>query len=140
MKFKKKNKGLAVIRVLLIFVFFQQQTSYAQEQKVADSLVKIYKKNTLTKTDKMELLRNLAFNETNNLELSLRYAEELITERRQCQCGDQRGGDQSVSHVCGLLQRWILTDEMQITTIGGPRHDEKQRERPGARGTPHTRR
>ena len=26
----------------------------------------------------MELLRNLSFNESNNLELSLKYAEELI--------------------------------------------------------------
>ena len=58
--------------------FFQQFYVFAQDQKVADSLVNIYKKNELTKVDKMELLRNLAFNETNNIELSLQYAEELI--------------------------------------------------------------
>jgi adenylate cyclase len=65
-------------RVVFVLFFFQQFYVFAQDQKVADSLVEIYKKNTLSKVDKMELLRNLAFNETNNLELSLQYAEELI--------------------------------------------------------------
>lgn len=65
-------------RVVFVLLFFQQFYVFAQDQKVADSLVEIYKKNTLSKVDKMELLRNLAFNETNNLELSLQYAEELI--------------------------------------------------------------
>jgi len=78
MESKKVFNGYVIIKILLIMLFFQQQTTYAQDQKVADSLVKIYKKNTLTKVDRMELLRNLAFNETNNLQLSLQYAEELI--------------------------------------------------------------
>ena len=65
-------------RVVFVLLFFQQFYVFAQDQKVADSLVNIYKKNELTKVDKMELLRNLAFNETNNIELSLQYAEELI--------------------------------------------------------------
>lgn len=77
MKLNEIFNGLVIIRILWILLFFQQ-TSYAQEQKVADSLVKIYEKNKLSKLDKMELLRNLAFNETNNLALSLRYADELI--------------------------------------------------------------
>ncbi|WP_242008664.1 tetratricopeptide repeat protein [Flavobacterium glaciei] len=50
----------------------------AQEQKVADSLVKIYQKGNISNAEKLELLRNLSFNEVNNLRLSLRYAEELI--------------------------------------------------------------
>ena len=50
----------------------------AQEQKVADSLVKIYQKGNIENTEKLELLRNLSFNEVNNLKLSLQYAEELI--------------------------------------------------------------
>ncbi|WP_281323930.1 adenylate/guanylate cyclase domain-containing protein [Flavobacterium sp. IMCC34518] len=65
-------------RVVFVLFFFQQFYVFAQDQKVADSLAEIYKKNTLSKLDKMELLRNLAFNETNNLQLSLQYAEELI--------------------------------------------------------------
>ena len=65
-------------RVVFVLLFFQQFYVFAQDQKVADSLVNIYKKNDLTKVGKMELLRNLAFNETNNIELSLQYAEELI--------------------------------------------------------------
>ncbi|WP_244200123.1 adenylate/guanylate cyclase domain-containing protein [Flavobacterium limicola] len=45
---------------------------------MADSLVKIYHKNSLVNSEKLELLRNLSFNEVNNLELSLKYADELI--------------------------------------------------------------
>jgi class 3 adenylate cyclase/tetratricopeptide (TPR) repeat protein len=79
MESKNAFNGFLIVKVLLTLLFFQQFRSYAQDQKVADSLVKIYKSNSLNKLDKMKLLRNLAFNETNNLELSLRYAEELIT-------------------------------------------------------------
>lgn len=66
------------IRVSL-FVFFLHVSILAQEQKVADSLVKIYLKGKLSNNKKLELLRNLSFNEVNNLKLSLKYAEELIT-------------------------------------------------------------
>jgi class 3 adenylate cyclase/tetratricopeptide (TPR) repeat protein len=50
----------------------------AQNQKVADSLAQIYRQGVLEDTAQMELLRNLAFNEVNDLNLALRYAEELI--------------------------------------------------------------
>lgn len=69
--FKKKS-------ILLGILFFQQFTLYAQNQKIADSLAVIYKEKKLNSLDKMELLRNLAFYETNNMGLSLQYAEELI--------------------------------------------------------------
>ena len=59
-------------------LFFQRASIFAQNQKVADSLVKIYQKNKLENSEKLELLRNLSFNEVNNLELSLKYADELI--------------------------------------------------------------
>ena len=62
-----------------LFVFFLHVSIVAQEQKVADSLVKIYQKGNLSNYEKLELLRNLSFNEVNNLKLSLKYAEELIT-------------------------------------------------------------
>ena len=51
----------------------------AQDQKLADSLTLIYKANKLPDTAKLELLRNLAYNEGRDLDLGLRYAEELIT-------------------------------------------------------------
>lgn len=66
------------ITIYLVLLFFLQIVVFAQDQKVADSLVKIYKTKKLNNSEKMELLRNLSFNESNNLELSLKYAEELI--------------------------------------------------------------
>jgi len=48
-----------------------------QDQRIADSLTLIYRKNELTGTKKLELLRNLTFNEQ-NAKLALDYAEELI--------------------------------------------------------------
>ncbi|WP_240473030.1 adenylate/guanylate cyclase domain-containing protein [Eudoraea adriatica] len=50
----------------------------AQDQSVADSLKKIYHEGKLKGEAKLELLRNLSFNEVNDLELSLKYATELI--------------------------------------------------------------
>lgn len=50
----------------------------AQEQSVADSLKTIYNKTDAADTTRLELLRNLAFNEVRNLQLALQYAEELI--------------------------------------------------------------
>ncbi len=51
----------------------------AQDQKVADSLSRIYPGDKLPDTTRLELLRNLAFNEMRDMDLGLRYAEELIT-------------------------------------------------------------
>jgi class 3 adenylate cyclase len=50
----------------------------AQDQRVADSLGIIYREERRTGNEKLELLRNLSFNELNDPALSLRYAEELI--------------------------------------------------------------
>jgi serine phosphatase RsbU (regulator of sigma subunit) len=49
-----------------------------QDQRVADSLALIYQEDKLEGEDKMQLLKELAFNEMNDRELSLKYAEELI--------------------------------------------------------------
>ena len=49
-----------------------------QDQRVADSLAIIYQEDMLVGTEKMELLKDLSFNELNDGELSLKYAEELI--------------------------------------------------------------
>ncbi len=62
----------------LCFFYFQYESINAQDQRIADSLVKIYQQDTLKNSLKFELLRNLAFNEVNDLPLSLKYAEELI--------------------------------------------------------------
>lgn len=61
----------------LFFLSFHL-SMFAQEQKVADSLVEIYSQGNLGNIERLELLRNLSFNEVNDLNLSLRYAEELI--------------------------------------------------------------
>jgi len=66
------------ISLLYSFVLLLSTIIMAQEQKIADSLTVIYKKGNLNKIDKFELLRNLSFNEINDLDLSLRYADELI--------------------------------------------------------------
>ncbi len=51
----------------------------AQDQRIADSLVIIYKADSLRDQDKLELLRNLSFNENRDINLALKYAEELIS-------------------------------------------------------------
>ncbi|MEO7988120.1 MAG: tetratricopeptide repeat-containing sensor histidine kinase [Chryseolinea sp.] len=56
---------------------------FGQDQKVADSLAAIYKKDILKDTAKLELLLNLSFNEVNDLKLALHYAEELISLSEQ---------------------------------------------------------
>ncbi|PZR20005.1 MAG: hypothetical protein DI539_12235 [Flavobacterium psychrophilum] len=50
-----------------------------QDQKVADSLARIYKNNALEDTARLGLLLNLSFNEAHDLDLALQYAEELIS-------------------------------------------------------------
>ncbi|HEY5686751.1 MAG TPA: adenylate/guanylate cyclase domain-containing protein [Yeosuana sp.] len=50
-----------------------------QNQKVADSLAQIYLENNLEGEAKMVLLKDLSFNQINDYQLSLKYAEELIS-------------------------------------------------------------
>lgn len=69
----KANYWLSVFFVLL----FPGGVA-AQNQKIADSLALIYAREELKDTAQLELLRHLAFNESKNIELGLRYAEELI--------------------------------------------------------------
>jgi two-component system NtrC family sensor kinase len=79
-------------------------TGYGQDQKVADSLVKIYQNDTLRDTAKLKLLADLSFNEVSNLGLSLHYAEELISLSRAagnneylCQGYFQKGNKKRLS-------------------------------------------
>jgi adenylate cyclase len=64
---------------LIGFFYLFVQCVSAQDQRIIDSLVKIYKADTLKGEAKLELLRNLSFNELKDLKLSLKYAEELIS-------------------------------------------------------------
>ena len=64
--------------LLISFFCFYACHLFGQNQGLADSLGLIYQENRLEDQDKLELLRNLSFNEVNNLNLSLEYAEELI--------------------------------------------------------------
>ena len=62
---------------LLIFWHFTN-LAYAQDQKIADSLSKIYRQGMLPETDRLDLLENLSFNEMKDLQQAVKYAEELI--------------------------------------------------------------
>ncbi len=65
--------------LLIGFFCFISHYVSGQDQKLADSLSNIYKENKLEDTAKLELLKNLAFNEGKDIKLALQYAEELIT-------------------------------------------------------------
>ena len=63
---------------LIGFLFIGTLLNFGQDQKLADSLLKIYLEDNLEGLSKLELLRNLSFNEVNDLELSIQFADELI--------------------------------------------------------------
>ena len=64
--------------VLLPCLLFCLQFTFSQDRKVADSLKVIYDESNIEGLDKLELLRNLSFNSANDIEESLKYANELI--------------------------------------------------------------
>ena len=74
MFFKRKAYYL-----LIGFLFFIIHPVAGQDQKLADSLAKIYQEEKLEDTSRLRLLNNLSFNEVNDLKLALQYAEELIS-------------------------------------------------------------
>ncbi|MDP2887388.1 MAG: ATP-binding protein [Bacteroidota bacterium] len=73
MLFKVKDYFLLISFLCLIL-----PAVYSQDQRVADSLKIIYNEGTLNDADRLELLKQLSFNEVMDLNLSLKYAEELI--------------------------------------------------------------
>ncbi|MFT5251996.1 MAG: adenylate cyclase [Flavobacteriales bacterium] len=75
-KFKQHLKLCKYFFVLLLCLPFYK--AKAQNQKVADSLKLIYKQNNKSGVEKLELLRNLSFNEIHDIKLSVLYANELI--------------------------------------------------------------
>tara|TARA_R100000306_G_scaffold742_1_gene1930 strand:- start:32281 stop:34134 length:1854 start_codon:yes stop_codon:yes gene_type:complete len=72
------NRITIAYYVLIGFFFLLTNSTYAQDQQIADSLVKIYMANTLTGEARLELLTELSFNEVKDNQKSLQYAEELI--------------------------------------------------------------
>lgn len=53
---------------------------HAQDQRVADSLIPIYEADTLRGLEKLELLREISFNQVSDPDLKLKFASELIRE------------------------------------------------------------
>lgn len=69
---------------LLIGCFFSFVFSViSQDQRIADSLANIYKADTSQGVERLELLRNLSFNEINDKQKALQFADELINQSRQ---------------------------------------------------------
>jgi serine phosphatase RsbU (regulator of sigma subunit) len=64
--------------LIMCFFFLGVRPASGQDQRVADSLARIYQEGMLEGTEKLELLKDISFNELNDRELSLKYAEELI--------------------------------------------------------------
>ncbi|MEN8798803.1 MAG: adenylate/guanylate cyclase domain-containing protein [Flavobacteriaceae bacterium] len=69
--------------LLIGFYFFVDHSINAQDLRVADSLRSIYQADTLQGKARLDLLKNLSFNEVNDYNLSLKYADELIDLARQ---------------------------------------------------------
>ncbi len=65
--------------LLIGFFYILTLSATAQDQRIADSLLLIYKSDKLKGTEKLELLSDLSFNEVKDYKLGLAYAEELIT-------------------------------------------------------------
>ncbi|MEO6348869.1 MAG: adenylate/guanylate cyclase domain-containing protein [Aquaticitalea sp.] len=64
---------------LLIGFFYLFSISFqAQDQKIADSLVQTYLADQVKGEAKLELLKELSFNEANDYQQRLKYVEELI--------------------------------------------------------------
>ncbi|MGJ8592930.1 MAG: adenylate/guanylate cyclase domain-containing protein [Aquaticitalea sp.] len=70
-----------LIGFFLLFTFRAE----GQDQNVADRLVMVYQADTLEGPAQLELLRELSFNEVNDYQLGLQYAEELIDLAEEAQ-------------------------------------------------------
>ncbi|OZV68478.1 adenylate/guanylate cyclase domain-containing protein [Winogradskyella aurantia] len=78
-------KKLAYKYILGFFYVFIIQTCPAQDQREADRLATIYEADTLSGQDKLELLKNLAFNEISDFDKKQAYAQELINLAERAQ-------------------------------------------------------
>ena len=109
---------LSFLIVFLLLCFF----SYAQDQRVADSLKIIYKEGKLQGTEKLELLKDLSFNELTDNKLRMVYAKELIALATEANdqfylyCGYLQKGNnhKSVGDYEMALESFYLTAEIAI--------------------------
>ncbi|WP_231955399.1 adenylate/guanylate cyclase domain-containing protein [Aquiflexum balticum] len=69
--------------LFLAFFWLSIDLAFSQDQKVADSLAKIYQQGLLTDSEKLGLLEDLSFNEMKDLQQAIKYAEELISLSKQ---------------------------------------------------------
>jgi adenylate cyclase len=74
MKFMKRKACYYIMG----FFYIGLNQAFAQSQRIADSLFKIYKLDTLKGVAKLQLLSDLSFNEVKDYKQGLIYAEELI--------------------------------------------------------------
>ncbi len=69
--------------ILIGFLYFFTIAVIAQDQRIADSLAIIYKADTVQGLAKLDLLDALAFNEIDDFNMAVQYAEELISISQQ---------------------------------------------------------
>ena len=74
------RKAYCLFPSCFLFLIFDVS---GQDQKIADSLARIYQQNARTDTSKFRLLTDLSYNETRDLGKALEYIEELITLAQQ---------------------------------------------------------
>lgn len=72
-----------VCYILIAFFFFFIVSIAAQDQRVADSLAIIYRADTVQGLAKLDLLYSLSFDENEDFNQKMDYAEELIALSRQ---------------------------------------------------------
>jgi two-component system, NtrC family, sensor kinase len=65
--------------LLICFCCFVISQALGQDQKVADSLFRVYQQKKISGIGRFELLTDLSFNETRDLKMGLKFAEELIS-------------------------------------------------------------
>jgi two-component system, NtrC family, sensor kinase len=82
---KRKSHFIIISSCFLLFFSLSAIICTGQNPKIADSLTRIYeeKGNELPDTVRLELLRQLSFNETNDPNLALKYNHELIDLSRK---------------------------------------------------------
>lgn len=64
--------------ILIGFFLFNFIASFGQDQKKVDSLLIEYQEENLSSEEKLDLLYNLGFYESNDLDAALKYSNELI--------------------------------------------------------------
>src|ERR1044071_6024140 len=75
-----KEKACYLITGFFCFIL---NSISGQDQKIADSLSLIYKNNDLKGDARLELLRQLAYNQVTDLKRGIEYADELISLANQ---------------------------------------------------------